>query len=598
MEDSTVSASQIKPSQTKCLRPTALPVIAANIPEAIKALPQWVCWRFSFVEGKWTKAPVTLTDTLASSTDPNTWATFEEALEAFPNVGGDGIGFVFSADDPYVGIDLDDCRDPDTGAVQPWAKDIVLRLATYAEVSPSGTGIKLWAMGKKPGKKCRTKYEGGEVEIYDRARYFCATGCRLQGMEAIRPNAQDDINWLYGKLFPTKTSAKTKSYSHVESDDADLLAKARRADNGAKFAALFDHGDASRHGNDDSRADAALCSMLAFWTNKDAGRMDRLFRQSALYREKWERQDYRDRTVEFAVENCTETFGAGASVTLNGRCQPGEGKGDAWEGDDQKQSATAIILQFFRDTYRPIFKRAGMVVCEDGRQVTASEACATPCTVVIDRLANAEDAPRYKGGAVNRGSLPTFFRSWSRVAWGDLLGSLPDEDTAELGENAPAREEFRRLMRDLMVTEFTLGDVVVHGGPQVQRCSLIDWCYKFAKPGPWKSIRSKSCWTKTKVTGDGELRLLIAIRHEVCAQLRGDRRLIEMEANTFTRRCERYGIGSTSERDRPHGKRAVILSFDFVEDLLHAGPRDETEAENLPDFENGKSGEHTPANSA
>ena len=83
--------------------------------------------------------------------------------------------------------------------------------------------------------------------------------------------------------------------------DEAVIARARAAGNGAKVARLFDRGDAGEYEDDDSRADQALVSLLAFWT-RDAAQLDRLFRRSALFRQKWERADYRDRTIAKALD--------------------------------------------------------------------------------------------------------------------------------------------------------------------------------------------------------------------------------------------------------------------------------------------------------
>ena len=101
--------------------------IIENIPEQLSERPQWVCWRLEEREGKTTKVPyVPGTDRWASSTDLMTWATFSEASAAYEAgnpLAYHGIGFVFSSADPFVGIDLDDCRDPDSGKISPWAQE-------------------------------------------------------------------------------------------------------------------------------------------------------------------------------------------------------------------------------------------------------------------------------------------------------------------------------------------------------------------------------------------------------------------------------------------------------------------------------------------
>jgi integrase len=110
------------------------------------------------------------------------------------------------------------------------------------------------------------------------------------------------------------------------------------------------------------------------------------------------------------------------------------------------------------------------------------------------------------------------------------------------------------------------------GATQTERRSLVDWCVKFAKVGPWRAIRSKKCWCKLREVGGGELVLLVAIRHELFAQLKADRRLTEMGAKKFARRAARYGVGRADNGERPHGGRAIVLDQAFVADLAATLP--------------------------
>src|SRR5687768_1309928 len=104
------------------------------------ALDQWVIWRIETRNGKETKVPYQpLRPGLrASTTDSRTWASYDAAIEATDEA--DGIGFVFAANDEYMGIDLDKCRDPGIGAIEEWATEIMDDLRSYTEVSPSGQG--------------------------------------------------------------------------------------------------------------------------------------------------------------------------------------------------------------------------------------------------------------------------------------------------------------------------------------------------------------------------------------------------------------------------------------------------------------------------
>jgi hypothetical protein len=240
-----------------------------------------------------------------------------------------------------------------------------------------------------------------------------------------------------------------------------------------------------------------------------------------------------------------------------------------------RPAAVEIIRNWFRQHYRPAYKRGTMIVCADGSELPMTVAVACPTSELIERLSAANDAPRDSEGHVRRQQLPQFFARWARPAWGDLLQSLPDEDGAELADLGSARDTFRRLVRDAMLTHVSLGEVVGPGGTtRTERRSLADWLHRFSKPGPWHSLRSFKCWCKRRPKEGGEYELVIAVRVELFAQVKADRRLCEMGAITFSRRCERYGVGSSSRKDRPGGQSAVVLSPEFTAELIGGIPDD------------------------
>ena len=141
------------------------------LPEELRQRRQWVVWKLEERDGKPTKVPYIAGGSgNASSTDSLTWRSFEEAVQALETGRYSGIGFVFSSGDPFAGVDLDDCRDPETGELEEWAAKIVEAFGSYAEVSQSGTGVHIIVMGKAPNKK------RGRVEAYSSERYFTMTG--------------------------------------------------------------------------------------------------------------------------------------------------------------------------------------------------------------------------------------------------------------------------------------------------------------------------------------------------------------------------------------------------------------------------------------
>lgn len=275
-----------------------------NIPDEIKAYSHWICWGVQIRDGKETKVPYSPHGGLAKADDPSTWGTFEQAQAYFeknPNLSG--LGFVFADDDPFCGIDLDKCRDPKTEVIETDAQKIVDDFTSYAEISPSGKGVHVIIKGKKKGNKARK----GKIEIYDSRRYFTMTGNVLNEHRMIE-SRQEQLDKLYDKLFTKEEEPEkqTRPKAEISLDDQTVIEKAKSAKDGAKFSALWE-GDTSGY-DSHSEADFALCSLLAFWTGGDYDRIDRLFHQSGLYRDKWDREDYKDKTINAALENTTEFY--------------------------------------------------------------------------------------------------------------------------------------------------------------------------------------------------------------------------------------------------------------------------------------------------
>ncbi len=144
-----------------------------RIPQELAALPQWVGWKAMIRDGKTVKVPVdpkAKNLTPAKVNAPSSWGTLQEAIAAMKRLYLDGIGLVFT--DPYVGIDLDHCRDPKTGLVEKWAREIVDRMNSYTEISPSGCGLHIIVKGEVSGGN----HKGKGVEVYSHSRFFTFTG--------------------------------------------------------------------------------------------------------------------------------------------------------------------------------------------------------------------------------------------------------------------------------------------------------------------------------------------------------------------------------------------------------------------------------------
>jgi putative DNA primase/helicase len=257
-----------------------------RVPTELLDYKQWVLWRRVEMNGRLTKIPISPWSGKAAACDrPRTWSTYRHSCYVLRSYGCDGIGFVFTGADPFCGIDLDQCMTVD-GVFTPEALDVIKGLDSYAEISPSGTGAHILIKAKLSGKGRRTS----RVEVYDSGRYFTITGKHLSGTPLAIRDRQNELDELTAKVFYSEpvlpkailTAAATLS-------DEDLIERAKNSRHGERFWRLW-VGDASDYDNDHSRADLALCRMLAFWCSGNGARIDRLFRRSGLMRDKWDRR--------------------------------------------------------------------------------------------------------------------------------------------------------------------------------------------------------------------------------------------------------------------------------------------------------------------
>lgn len=279
-----------------------------QIPAVLQAEEQWVCWRTEHRNGKPTKVPINpYTEEYAKVDAPETWSDFDTAYHQYTATESvEGIGFMFHERGPYAGVDLDDCRDPDTGTVDDWAVEIMRRLNSYTEGSPSGTGYHIIVAGHVPDGGNRR----GPLEMYDSRRYFTVTGDRVPGAPTTVKHRADELEDIHGEYIvdeDQETATTQMDYADIALRDEELIEKARNAANGDKFEALW-NGDTTGYPSH-SEADQALCTLLAFWTGGDRQRIEQLFSQSGLVREKWQtRPDYRERTIHTAIQHCSEFY--------------------------------------------------------------------------------------------------------------------------------------------------------------------------------------------------------------------------------------------------------------------------------------------------
>jgi hypothetical protein len=329
----------------------------AAVPPELRDAKRWVVWRWTWKppegknKGKWDKPPIDAATGLdIDATDPANWMAFDEARRVARN-HGDGIGIALGPKDNrlgIVGVDLDDCIDAD-GNIDPEGIRIVRSLDSYTEQTPSGKGLRVLIRGKKPGDKC--KHTKRKIEIYEADRYFTVTGRHLEGTPTVIADRQKLLDALYHELFGAQKNPQPKPADkpngELAASDEELLDKARRARNGAKFSALYDEGDTGAHGEDDSAADQALMNHLAFWFDRDPSRMEAVFSRSALgQREKWrDRPGYRMRTIDAAIARCVETYSPSRNGPVAGGSATSGDKAAGAGPSPEKESQAQILLR-------------------------------------------------------------------------------------------------------------------------------------------------------------------------------------------------------------------------------------------------------------
>ena len=314
-----------------------------NIPAELKTERRWVCWKFEQRSGKTTKVPYTPTGGRAKSNTPETWAGFDECRAACENGRFDGVGIMLTGSG-IVGVDIDHCKDS-AGNWNATAAAIVDILRSYTEISPSGEGVHVLAYGTKFGDKSKNADTG--VEMYEQGRFFTVTGnLYRQDLNAVQERWDELVEVYFKYLEPLKGEEATTEPTPPPQDNA--TAEKTPADNAADVAPLDDEaiiallesgkagGQKSGRGaelqalwqgmpglytDDLSAADLSLCNALAFWTQKDTAQMDRIFRQSGLYRlpgraKKWNEkhsssgQTYGEMTIAAAVAACNVVYSA------------------------------------------------------------------------------------------------------------------------------------------------------------------------------------------------------------------------------------------------------------------------------------------------
>lgn len=270
-------------------------MIYNNIPIELKELNRWVLYRLYWDEkrGKYDKKPFNArTGGFAQSNNPYTWCDYETAIKVVDLY--DGLGFMLG--DGIFGVDIDGVELND-----PVVREVLTTLNSYAEISPSGKGIHVICLGRKPEGACRK----ANFECYDKGRFFTVTGNVIGSYKTIR-DCTESIKPLHLKYLARQENTFLTTPIHdgrgESLTDREVIEKAGRNE---KFNQLYHYGNYS---GDASKDDMALINILIFWTSGSSSQIDRIYRSSALMRDKWNRKQSGSTYGWCTINKCLRTY--------------------------------------------------------------------------------------------------------------------------------------------------------------------------------------------------------------------------------------------------------------------------------------------------
>ena len=298
----------------------SVPELLSLVPDELKSKPSWVRWKLEQVNGRLTKVPYRLNGSKASSTDPSTWNTYEAIVKDAVIDEAQGIGIM--TDGSFVGFDLDGCRNPATGEIAPWARKIVDTLGAYTEITPSSMGVRVYVLGTLPSGARRfsvaTSAGFGDkvgIECYDTHRYFAVTGRHVGDTTTLESASIDRAYQLCSEIsreHPSDTRKAVGQFSKNDSSSSSVIFETSGTFITTKLAVLMYGKIVStrpfviqdEHGSkvtapSQSEADMSLATLLAMKHRNRPDLIDHDFRESELYRPKWER--LAESTIEKAI---------------------------------------------------------------------------------------------------------------------------------------------------------------------------------------------------------------------------------------------------------------------------------------------------------
>lgn len=283
-----------------------------EIPNELKRLAQWIVWKTESRKGKETKVPYQVNGEEAQSNNRRTWSTFQTAVKAYVDKGYDGIGFVFSNQDTFIGIDIDKCVVD--GIPNQFASEIIDLMDSYTEFSPSGNGVHIIVKGNLPEYVAGTGRKNSKLnlEVYGHGRYFTFTGDRENDNDVYERT--DEIEELFETYLggaPNVNPVGNSEPNEINLSNGELWERMFRSANGDTIKSYY---EGHLLNNDHSATDMALCNHLAFWTGKSAHKMDSMFRETALMRDKWDKvhhssgETYGERTISISIAGTSSTI--------------------------------------------------------------------------------------------------------------------------------------------------------------------------------------------------------------------------------------------------------------------------------------------------
>ena len=327
-----------------------------NLPAQLRETGLFCCWRYEQRGDKPTKCPYNpRTGGGAQSTNPATFAPLAVALDAMERGGYDGIGVGIFGN--LGAIDIDHCLD-DAGRPSELARDIAGTIHGYTERSPSGKGLRILFTVPAGFQYDKARYyinnQKRGLEVYISGctnKYVTVTGNAINPGYPLEERGEQLAAVLEKYMVRPRQTTQQALREPVALDDLQLIEKAKRSKGGPKFTALWS-GDAS-HYNSRSEADQALCNILAFWTNRDPARMDRLFRQSGLMREKWDRRQsgstYGALTIQRAIADSRSGYEPQAQRGPERTTAPAKGADPVRPPDFSDAGNSVIFARVYKD---------------------------------------------------------------------------------------------------------------------------------------------------------------------------------------------------------------------------------------------------------